>query len=349
MRIGALATTAVRGLRQAGPLWRLGARRLLGRKSPFSMSLSLTHRCNFHCQFCALPGQVRAELSSAQWRQAIDALRAAGMGRASLIGGEPTLREDLGELIRHLKSRGVHTAINTNGWLVEERIDDLARLDLACISLDGPRALHDRNRRPGSFDRALRGIERLRRAGVAVVTMSVVSSPDPAPLEAMLELARDAHALAFFQLEHDPSADVMAPVAPQLTDQDIAAVARRLLELKARGLPVGNSSGLLARHLREGRRIRGTCASCFAGRYLGYVFSDGTVAPCLLTQRQVEPENGLRHGFPEAFMRLAPPRGPGCACMPIHEMNEVLSLDARAILNAMELAWGPNRDGIRRR
>ena len=62
-------------------------------------------------------------MTTAEWCAAIDAFREGGMGRASLIGGEPLLHEDVGVIIRHLKARGVHTAMNTNGWLVPDRIE----------------------------------------------------------------------------------------------------------------------------------------------------------------------------------------------------------------------------------
>src|SRR5215469_15063431 len=158
--------------RQALPVLGLGARRVLGRRSPFQMTLSLTNRCNFKCEYCDIPLQRRDEMSTEQWKRAVDELRRAGMGRASLIGGEPLLREDAGEIISHLVERGVHAAMNTNGWLVVDRIEEVSRLDLVCVTLDGPRDVHDAQRRHGSYDRAIAAIEALRQHGVAVVTMT---------------------------------------------------------------------------------------------------------------------------------------------------------------------------------
>src|SRR5438105_2773269 len=124
------------------PVLKLGARRILGRKSPFQMTLSLTNRCNFRCDYCHIPLQPSEEMTTTEWFSAIDELRAGGMGRASLIGGEPLLRKDAGEIVEHLKRRGVHASMNTNGWFVPDRLDELAGLDLACVTLDGPEALH---------------------------------------------------------------------------------------------------------------------------------------------------------------------------------------------------------------
>ena len=46
-------------------------------------------------------------------------------------------RKDAGKIIRHLKGRGIHTAMNTNGWFVPAQIEDVALLDLVCVTLDG--------------------------------------------------------------------------------------------------------------------------------------------------------------------------------------------------------------------
>src|SRR5215472_11248031 len=94
-------------LRQAlPPVLKLGWRRLTGRKSPFQMTLSLTNRCNFRCEYCHIPLQERDEMTTAEWIGAIDELASGGMGRASVMGGEPLLRKDCGAIIRHLKRRG---------------------------------------------------------------------------------------------------------------------------------------------------------------------------------------------------------------------------------------------------
>ena len=322
--------------RQALPVIGLGMRRVLGRRSPFQMTLSLTNRCNFKCEYCDIPLQRRDEMSAAEWRSVIDDLRDAGMGRASLIGGEPLLREDAGEVIDHLVRRGVHTAMNTNGWFVTDRLDEVSALDLVCITLDGPRDVHDTQRRRGSYDKVIGAIEALASRGVPVVTMTVHTPRGADAIDHVLDVATALGFKAFFQLEHDKGCDVDAAIAPRLADARIADVARRLLDAKGRGQPVGNSRELLERHA-SGRRYLGTCDDCWAGTYYGYVLSDGTVAPCLLTQWQVPTGNGRRQGYANAFEHLEAPRGPGCACLPTHEVNRILDLDPRALWHAVEV------------
>lgn len=323
-------------LRQMVPVMQLGWRRLIGRKSPFQMTLSLTNRCNFRCEYCHIPLQHRDEMSTAEWCDAIDQFVSGGMGRASIIGGEPLLRKDVGQIIGHLKSRGVHAAMNTNGWFVPQRIDEVAQLDLVCVTLDGPAAVHDKQRHAGSYERSIKAIEALTSRGVATITMTVVTPSSADTIDHVLDVARRFKIRSFFQLEHDADVDVDLPIAPRLSDERVADLAGRLLQRKREGWPVGNSRALLEAQ-RQARYI-GSCEDCHAGSYYGYVFSDGTVAPCLLTQAQAERGNGRKHGFVEAFQSLAPPQGPGCSCVPTHEVNRILDFDLRVLFGALEMA-----------
>jgi MoaA/NifB/PqqE/SkfB family radical SAM enzyme len=320
----------------AGPLLKLGARRMVRAKSPFQMTLSLTNRCNFRCTYCDIPLQHRDEMDTAGWMAAIDELRAGGMGRASLIGGEPLLRKDVGAIIRHLKRRGIHASMNTNGWLVPDRIDDVAALDLVCVSIDGPEAVHDRQRHRGSYARVIRALDALRQRTVPVVTMTVITPESIDTVEHILELARAYGHRAYFHLEHDKAMDVLQPIAPALSQERVAELARHLRDLKRRGEPVGNSYEALERQATSRYLI--TCDTCLAGSYYGYVFSDGTVSHCIFTQAQVERGNGRARGFVRAFQELAPPTGPGCSCVPLHEVNRMLHFDVRVLYGALDVA-----------
>jgi MoaA/NifB/PqqE/SkfB family radical SAM enzyme len=323
------------------PVIQLGWRRVTGRKSPFQMTLSLTNRCNFRCEYCHIPLQHREEMNTAEWCDAIDQFVAGGMGRASIIGGEPLLRKDVGQIISHLKARGVHAAMNTNGWFVPQRIDEVAQLDLVCITLDGTAAVHDKQRHEGSYERSIKAIEALTERGVPTITMTVVTPSSAETIDHVLEVARRHRIRSFFQLEHDADVDVDLPIAARLSDDRVQRLAAHLLARKQEGWPVGNSRALLEAQRRQ--RYIGSCEDCHAGSYYGYVFSDGTVAPCLLTQNQVERGNGRTHGFVEAFQNLKAPQGPGCSCVPTHEVNRILDFDLRVLFGALEMALQSKR------
>ena len=72
--------------------------------------------CNQQCVHCYAAGQScaeEAELSTDQWKEIIDRCRTACIPQLTFTGGEPTLRDDLCELIDHAK--WFITRLNTNG------------------------------------------------------------------------------------------------------------------------------------------------------------------------------------------------------------------------------------------
>ena len=73
-------------------------------------------QCNQKCKFCYAAGQCLSgvmELTTDEWKNAIDKLKMAGVPMLTFTGGEPTMRDDLVELIDY--SKWFVTRLNTNG------------------------------------------------------------------------------------------------------------------------------------------------------------------------------------------------------------------------------------------
>ncbi len=116
-----------------------------------------------------------------------------GIVEAVVTGGEPFLRRELTlELLETLASAGVGVTLNTNGWFVDDEVArrlGALRGVTAHVSLDGARAgLHDSSRGvPGSWRRAIEGIDRLLGAGVGVCVVHVVTPANAAGVPEFLE------------------------------------------------------------------------------------------------------------------------------------------------------------------
>ncbi len=113
---------------------------------PVSLLAELTHRCPLQCPYCSNPlelERVDRELDTATWQHVIDQAHALGVLQTHFSGGEPTLRPDLPELIRHAASIGQYTNLITAGVLLDraklERLAD-AGLDHLQLSIQGSRA-----------------------------------------------------------------------------------------------------------------------------------------------------------------------------------------------------------------
>ena len=147
---------------------------------PLAVTLEVTFACNLKCEMCplwqfrkTLPGQQysrEGELTTEEYRVLIDELAKSGTRKVSLTGGEPFVRKDLVEIIRHIKSRNLYANLITNGTLMrEQEIEKLLRtgLDHIVFSLDGPPDIHDEVRGVrGAYDRlikSMRALSRMRR------------------------------------------------------------------------------------------------------------------------------------------------------------------------------------------
>ena len=90
--------------------------------APYRMDIALTYRCNNACAHC-YNARARSfpELKTSDWFEIIDKLWEIKIPHIVFTGGEPTLREDLPELIRHAENNGQITGLNTNGRKLADR------------------------------------------------------------------------------------------------------------------------------------------------------------------------------------------------------------------------------------
>ncbi len=99
--------------------------------APYRMDLALTYRCNNACAHCynARPRNY-PELDMQTWKKIIDRVWELRVPHVVFTGGEPTLRDDLVELVAYAQEKGLVTGLNTNGrkladpFLLQELIHD---------------------------------------------------------------------------------------------------------------------------------------------------------------------------------------------------------------------------------
>ena len=138
---------------------------------PLTCVWEITMGCNMRCNHCgsSCAEPLPDDLTTEEAFRVCDEMKALGMKWITLSGGEPLTRKDWPQIAGRLNQNGIIPNIITNGWLVDDRMVELAQQNgvrTISISLDGGRReTHDRIRKPGAFDKVVRAFQILRRRG----------------------------------------------------------------------------------------------------------------------------------------------------------------------------------------
>jgi radical SAM protein with 4Fe4S-binding SPASM domain len=157
------------------PLWK----KLKERRTPLSFDLEITARCNMDCRHCYINLPAGDEAACARELTPDEifgiARQAAEMGSVwcLITGGEPLLRPDFAEIYAGLKRLGLLVSVFTNATLIDdghiELFQKLPPRDIEVTVYGATQETYEAvTRRPGSFERFLSGLERLRSGGVRV-------------------------------------------------------------------------------------------------------------------------------------------------------------------------------------
>ncbi|XES78031.1 MAG: radical SAM protein [Candidatus Bathyarchaeia archaeon] len=150
--------------------------------APLRMDMALTFRCQNNCIHCYAGGpHETAEMTTAQWKQAIDHLSSIGVFILTFTGGEPTLREDLPELLLYAQNKGMVTGLITNGRNLQDKayVDALekAGLDFVQVTLESHKPeVHDAmTASAGSWKETVAGIRNVVNSQIYVTTNTTLS------------------------------------------------------------------------------------------------------------------------------------------------------------------------------
>ena len=129
--------------------------------------------CNQKCVHCYAAGQKQAEeeeLSTEQWLEIIDKLRKIGIPQITFTGGEPTMRDDLFELID--RARWFVSRLNTNGIkLTKEYCEKLKEVEIDSVQItfySSDKEIHNKLVGAPQYDNTVAGIENALTAGLSL-------------------------------------------------------------------------------------------------------------------------------------------------------------------------------------
>lgn len=108
-------------------------------RAPIGLLAELTHRCPLQCPYCSNPlelDRANTELTTPEWQDVMRQAAELGILQIHLSGGEPTLRQDLEDIVEVAAKAGLYTNLITAGvTLTFDRLAKLKDLGLDHVQL----------------------------------------------------------------------------------------------------------------------------------------------------------------------------------------------------------------------
>jgi radical SAM protein with 4Fe4S-binding SPASM domain len=254
---------------------------------PQIISWNLTARCMLKCPHCYISAGVpqKDELSTEQAKEVIERIVSLSSPVVILSGGEPTLREDIFEIIRAGTGEGLRMVMGSCGFLIDDAMaGDLKRAGLKkiAISLDSCTAdVHDRFRgMDGAWQRAMDAIRGSVRAGLGVQIHTTVTWDNFREIPDIIALGRDLGVTDFqvFFLVPTGRGGTLSDVTPEMYETMI----REVLTISTSGLhirPTCAPQFIRIAHTM-GLPLEKWGRGCIAGRSYCRITPTGEVTPC---------------------------------------------------------------------
>jgi SynChlorMet cassette radical SAM/SPASM protein ScmE len=274
-------------------------------RTPKKMDIAITNRCNLRCRYCyhfESSGEVQGDLPASEWLRFFEELNRCAVTEVTLAGGEPFIREDLGEIIEGIVRNRMRFAILSNGTLIDNEmaafLASTGRCNYVQVSIDGSvSTTHDVMRGRGSFAKAIEGLITLQRHGVRAAARVTIHRKNVHDLEGVAKMLLEDLRLSSFGTNSAGAMGLCRKNAEmiQLTTEDRMFAMETLLRLtkkyngriNAMAGPLAEARGWLDMEEArlEGRPPmpnRGSLTGCGCYREHLAVRADGVIAPCTM-------------------------------------------------------------------
>src|SRR5262245_24767571 len=263
---------------------------------PAKVSWEVINSCDSRCKSCQRWTEKTSPkmLTSEEGFRLLDQIAESGTLAVSFTGGEPTLREDITDLIGHARKNGLSTALSSNGLTLDEKkarslVD--AGLKVLSISIDGPDPeLNDDIRGvDGYFEKAVAGIGHARRLRGSsrwprLHVNATLSDSNVEVFEKMADVAMDSGAdgLTIQPVHNFAGIHLGTPPSMRLAEKNAARVREAIDRIRERHPrlmphPPGFLDGVVEYVADPKALYRYRCAAAFL---FAQIDPDGNVYPC---------------------------------------------------------------------
>jgi len=278
-----------------------------------NLRISLTQECNYRCFFCHREGQLftaKNELTPDEIERLVKIASRLGIRKVKLTGGEPTMREDITEIVRRIKPYVIDLSMTTNGSRLKELAKPLAKagLDRVNVSLHSLKPdVYKRITGVDMLETVLEGIEKaVKYLSPVKLNMTVMKGLNEGDIWDMVDFAaktgtilqlieleapREVEETAFFRKYFYP----LKPVERELEKRAVETRERRMHRRKKYFIPT--DYGIAEVEVVRAMHNTIFCANCTRLR----VTSNGMFKTCLLRKNDlVDFVTAMRSGASDA-------------------------------------------------
>jgi len=259
----------------------------------------------------------------------IDELKALGTLAIAFDGGEPLLRDDIGEILSYCKSKRLFITINTNGSLVPKKIREIKKVDYLKISFDGPPEIHNYIRGDGTYSDAVKAIVAAKENYIEARLNTTLTKYNLRYIDFILNKAEEWNLKVKFQPVINSNT-----LYPRV-DEYRQAIKKIILEKSKCSKYIINSLSSLNYIYTwpSGKPLK-----CYAGILFCRISPMGNVYPCNIMRDSKSSVGCKDYGFKEVFKNM--PRDyscTGCWCTTSLELNYFLSFKIDALSNVYKI------------
>ena len=277
--------------------------------APFLIVWNFTNMCNLRCMHCYQRADrpTPDELTLEEKLRVVDQLDKAGVAAVALSGGEPTIHPDFLRIVRELSSRGIYTAVATNGTrfadinFLKKAVD--AGLRYVEVSLDSAKPeKHDRFRGvKGAWKLAVKALENAVKLGVNHAMAVTITKLNVDEIDDLLDLAESIGVKRVIFFNFVPVGRGEENAWLDLSPEEREEILRKMYkEYKKRGIEIASTApqyGRVALQLSGGEEVAPThfymgndkivkalaefIGGCGAGRIYAAIQPNGDVTPCV--------------------------------------------------------------------
>jgi heme b synthase len=262
----------------------------------------VTRSCNLNCVHCRAGserGPYPGELTTEKCLEILGQISEVEKPIVILTGGEPLLRKDIFDLAKSGTQIGLRMVMATNGTLLTPDIVEKLKssgIKRVSVSIDGADEYHhDQFRKvPGSFKRAVAGVELLRKGGIEFQINTTVTRHNVHKVRDILLIAGDMGAAAHHLFLLVPTGRARGMVSQEIDALEYEELLRWFYRMREK-TPL-HLKATCAPHyyriLREEAHAKGekvdyttygldaVTRGCLGGTSFCFISHDGIVQPC---------------------------------------------------------------------